>query len=51
MQKINCSNFEISNKFKINGSTLNFKLRKFPFKINSFPKKYLVSTLNTIEEY
>ena len=51
MTTIANSNFEISNNFKINGSLLDFKVREFPFKINSFPKKYLVSTLNRVEDY
>ena len=45
------SNFKLSNKFIINGSLLDFLVRDFPFKINSFPKKYTVSTLDSIKDY
>ena len=51
MKKFSNSNFVISNNFKINGSLLDFKSREFPLKINSFPKKYSVSTINRFEDY
>ncbi len=37
--------------YSINGSSLNYEVEDFPFKINSFPKKYNVSCIKNIDQY
>ena len=37
--------------FKINESNLTFEMENFPIIINSFPKKYSVSTINNHSDY
>lgn len=44
-------NNSISEKFSINGSLLSYEVKTFPFIIESFPKKYSVSTTNNYEDY
>ena len=47
----NSSTTKTIESFTINGSSLNYKVKDFPFTINSFPKKYKVSCIKELEEY
>ena len=37
--------------YSINGSSLNYEVKDFPFQVNSFPKKYNVSCIKNIDQY
>ena len=38
-------------QFNINGSVLEYSKNTFPFKVNSFPREYVVSTIDNLEDY